>query len=465
MLGRRDVDPPQSWRSVSLGEYSLWHDPNVPISHAATEESRLIFIGRAVDPYSGLGDQRVIANRLAIGVRNGTFLDLLDQLTGRFVVIIIDAEGPKVFQDATGTRTVFYSLGVVASHSGLATGDRSQPSSDTERLWQDVNASTSSVRYLPGLANPYPDVRPLTPNTFLNLAQGTVERFWPRASRSENPELDSVVAEVSEILAESARLFASQWSLAASLTAGLDSRLSLAAARAVAGEMEFFSIMRMEDPHPVHVVDLEVARDICEQFDLVHRTFDRGVDARGENYDEFSAVWRANLVTPRGNPTLIKGYIDRWPKSLTHLRSNVAETGRAFYKGERLESAEPEGLARRWNRHMSDDDRVVQHFAEFCDVTQFNDDNMFGYDPLDLFYWEHRMGVWHAWLCLEADMAHETLTVYNNRRLLMTMLEAPFDSRVSATVFHRAIAVLWPALSSWPINPKEWQREGPEPSR
>lgn len=170
VLAEHDVDHPDGWLPVKVGKYVLWHDPDVPVFQAGGgASSRLVFIGRAVDPYAGLEDQQDIVTRLAAGLEDG-FLDLLDQLTGRFVAIVFDTHGPKVYQDATGTRTVFWSRDVVASHSGLATGDRRDRSSEVERLWRDVNASTNSVRYLPGLANPYKDVRPLTPNTVLNFA-------------------------------------------------------------------------------------------------------------------------------------------------------------------------------------------------------------------------------------------------------------------------------------------------------
>jgi hypothetical protein len=68
---------------------------------------------------------------------------------------------------------------------------------------------------------------------------------------------------VADILAGTARAAARAWPLRMSLTAGLDSRVTLAACRDVRDRIDFFSHINPEKPNPGHQIDLDVARDMA----------------------------------------------------------------------------------------------------------------------------------------------------------------------------------------------------------
>jgi hypothetical protein len=127
-----------------------------------------------------------------------------------------------------------------------------------------------------------------------------------------------------------------------------------------------------------------------------------------------------------------------------------------FYKGPRLHGPDPRELALHYNRGVAQDKAVLGAIEEFCSVTDFTGDAMRGYDPLDLFYWEHRMGLWHSWLCTEADIAHDTFPIFSHRRLLELLLSVQHSKRESSEVFELATKRLWPQLMDWPINPRKW---------
>jgi hypothetical protein len=108
---------------------------------------------------------------------------------------------------------------------------------------------------------------------------------------------------------------------------------------------------------------------------------------------------------------------------------------------------------------------VIRRFDEFMRVTDFSSASLKGYDPYDLFYWEHRMALWHAWLLLEGDMVRETFPIYNNRRLLAELLSLPFEHRLAASAYHRAMELLWSDVRVVPINPRPEEVTAVEHSR
>lgn len=452
LLAPSDVNPPDGWPSLSLGSYRLSFAQGWPVGSAGPT----VVFGRPVDPRTGAAGPTFAAQMLTTARANGRFLEGLDQLVGRFLVFVDADEGPEIYQDAAGTRAVFYRPPVAASHSALAAAEPSDTSSEVARLWQRTSRSSVNVRYLPGVRAPHEGVRILTPNTWLGLPDGEVHRYWPREPRVENPDVDALAPRVAKILSRTAQTAAQAWPLMMSLTAGLDSRVTLAACRDIADRIEFFSHVNPTKPDRGHKVDLDVAQDMARELGLAHHVYPLGEAAKGEGYDEFLEVWLHNIGIRRGLPALMKGYVDGWPAGTVHLRSNIAEIGRVFYRGERLGAITSAALTTRWNRDMGEDPDCIATFDEFCKIAQFTDEAMLGYDPLDIFYWEHRVGTWHAWLCSEADVAHDTFPIYSSRTLLQTMLAAPFDDRLHAVLYHKAIALMWPEVSSWPINPKRW---------
>ena len=444
------------WNKTAVGSFNLWSAPETPVASYSSGATLVMIIGRPMDPFGYTSDAGAIVTRMAGEFEKGRFLDFLDRLTGRWIAVVDEGHGPVIYQDAAGTRAVFYADGLAASHSALIAADPVGPSSLVSAIWKNLGQTSPGVKYLPGILAPHLGVRALTPNCRLRMSDMSVKRFWPREPRQEVGSVSEVAMDVSRILTRSLRLAADTWSLGMSLTAGLDTRVTLAASREIAKRVFYFSYIQPDKPNKVHHRDLKVATSIAQSSGLEHRIVEFGATQAGDDFNEFREVWVQNLGIPRGIPSLAKAYVDRWPVETMHVRSNVAEVGRVFYKGPRLDSITPAALIRWWNPDMEGDADSIGAFEEFCEASSFNDESMLGYDPLDIFYWEHRIGAWHAWLCLEMDVSHDTLPIFSNRVMLKRLLSLPFEARESAAAYHEVIELLWPELHAWPINGRQW---------
>ena len=149
-----------------------------------------------------------------------------------------------------------------------------------------------------------------------------------------------------------------------------------------------------------------------------------------------------------------KMYADTFPQDRIHVRSNLAEIGRVYYKrySHELNAKELARLYTKTDFHKNED--VIKLFEEFMDVTGFEKKNLYNFEYHDLFYWEHRMALWHSWLLLEGDMSHETFILFNNRKLLENILEIPKEIREKSKLFIRIIKKIAPSALKYPVNGK-----------
>jgi hypothetical protein len=83
-------------------------------------------------------------------------------------------------------------------------------------------------------------------------------------------------------------------------------------------------------------------------------------------------------------------------------------------------------------------------------TTQF--DRLCGHDPLDMFYWEHRIGTWQVLQLLDFDVVHETILPFGARRLINMMLALPLEDRWPNVLMPRLIRMAWPELLDVPLN-------------
>jgi hypothetical protein len=152
-----------------------------------------------------------------------------------------------------------------------------------------------------------------------------------------------------------------------------------------------------------------------------------------------------------------------------HVRSNLCEIGRAFWRQHtNTASFDPakwvrvlEAIKQRHRpRHPHSlafaEAAFVEMFRELgYDAMDPADPQLLGYDGWDLFYWEHRMSTWHSQVLMGSDHAFDTVILFNSRRVLSTLLAAPLADRLKSTVLHRYIQATCPELRGIPVNPKE----------
>ena len=137
----------------------------------------------------------------------------------------------------------------------------------------------NAEHWWPWDASPYREIRRLPSNHELGIRTGAARRFWPdkRFTPSAPDEAAEVVGETLRGLITAMR---ARGPLAVNLTAGLDSRMVLAAARPVARDVVFVTSKKrgMQESDP----DLVIHRKLAATLGLQHRVIDSDCRLREE---------------------------------------------------------------------------------------------------------------------------------------------------------------------------------------
>jgi hypothetical protein len=354
--------------------------PSGVLSAGLDRGSAVLLMGHAVDPWNGRNGPDILqALRRSLPpgrlpqVRDRSVWEILDALSGRFVLAVLDRDLPWIVQDAVGLHPLFYSSGTDAfaasSHAQLLAevmGLERDPMVDelvTSRFYQ------KGLQHLPGLRTPFLGMKMLTPNTFLDVKGDRVVRFFPREPHGPVEDWSALVEESAGVLTRSVQALAREPEVAVPLSPDPDS--------------------------------------------------DALLKCNG------AGIGRAFYCKAMGVPEL--------PATLTprHM-SNL-------YK---------RNLFNRRLLRWTDD-----CFREFRAGTGFGQE-FFDYEEGDLFYWEHRMPQWAALAIQDPDMVHDTLSIFNNRRLLANLLKPARPDRISDRLHRDVILALRPEVLQLPLPEK-----------
>jgi hypothetical protein len=441
--------PHDDWRRFSFGIWNLSYDPKVRFGSAGDGDRWAFVLGRAVDVDSETQDNNKIARTLLAAAGSlASVYDYLDALSGRYLVAWGTATSGFVTSDACGVRSIFYHAPpgrtIVSSHAELAAmtaGVSKVPVGDRE--WR----ANLSVYYLPGDLTPYTDIHFLTPNLELDLNANRVRRYYPREPLAAM-SVHEAARELVHLLSTQIGILAEDSEFVMSLSAGIDSRTTLAVMKPFLYQTTFFTYtLTGKNPSITRglEIDREVSSDMARILGLDHMILEV---VPGDLPQDLNEVIQSNSFFSHARSTAA-AYMESFPADALHLRSSLVEIGRSFYRN-RESTLTPERMASTFARTTNVGQELIDQFETWASRAQFGDAH--GLDPYDLFYWEHRMGTWHAGVVLESDVAFDTFILFNSRRVLEVLLSVPLSDRLSGAVVKEAITRAWPTLDYWPIN-------------
>jgi len=437
--------------------FQVHHDPRVPLHVVGDEFASLALLGEAFHLLRPSASGAEAARSLLSKLRQSSdaLLSETDDLHGRFLIIYQREGGsPRLMNDATGMRVVFHNDGgtCLASHASLLAVNVGNP----ELKRSDVRAKYG----FPGRRTAYEGISVLIPNHTLALNNGALERFYPRSALPPMTSSEAAEAALPYLQSSVAAIVHRFSRTATSLTAGLDSRVTLAASRGLAGEIRYFTYYRPDVENDV--VDTVIASRLAARFTLKHDVLDLGTTQTESTPKSFNELLR-ELTYYRHNPRAAYQYSQvLGPTVDAHMRSNVSEIGRAFYlKTHQIEGHldSPVDLAATYlaeavrNTTDASKRRIESDFRDFYDAGRFGD--IAGLrDSRDMLYWEHRMASWHGLVVLESDPAFDSFSIFNSRRVLDVLLSPSLPERERGEHLRILIQRSWPELLSEPFNPR-----------
>lgn len=325
------------WEKQKIDEFSLYHDPAMPVYTYIDGGKTYFMIGHAYNPLTMVYKEGELLESI---VSSGdSFWEKEAELTGVYTIGYIQGNTLRHWGDCAGMSPSFYGIVngkyYVTSHSMIV--------ADLLNLQEDPYI-TELKNYkffyyfgniMPGDLSPFSELKRTVPNHCYTYADDAVscERFFPikKIEKCENEEdYMDVCDKIAEMLRNNVTLILNKWPgrVGLSLTGGKDSGTTLASAKNHYGEFKIFSY----SSKPEESVDVPAAKKICEGLGLEH-TFYPIPDENSPESDAMAEIIAYNL----GNTAYLHENEPRKRVALceikdydVEIKSWVSELGRAY---------------------------------------------------------------------------------------------------------------------------------------
>lgn len=438
-----------NWKKKVIGDYNFWTYHSVELYTYKITERTFFLIGHAYNPYTMDYDETVILSKIAQTYNTSEYFDAIDELTGIFIMGVVEGNKIEFLLDASGQQYGCYgSVGgkqYISSHMRLI-GDICNLETDdyVKKLVNYRWYKFMMGNYMPGDITCYKELKRIIPNTYVKLENDsyTVTRFYPNKEIKmcqNDEEYMQVISEAAQIMKNNMALIPMKWkNPAISLTGGIDSNTTFAAANGNYDKYETFSYVSMYRES----VDADKAKEISDHFNVTHKVYQiPETNEEITDFDIYKAVFDYNqggIGASKDSDARKKIVLIQNDICDVEVKSWISETIRAYAYKYFGRKKFPKNLSARnytslykiffMNRKLVwETDR---YFKEYFKNTQLKE-HLYNYDESDFFVWE----LMHGGKCgLNIGVMKSCFDItipYNNRKLLDLLLRVPLEYRIS----------------------------------
>lgn len=437
-----------NWQEEVRGGWHFLTHPLTGCHIYEDDQGRVFFLmGHAYDPFAMEHEEQKLLVRLAKAYGTDAWMDRIHDLTGVFVLGWIVDGVLEFLVDPAGMQSAawgkveerFY----LTSHPQLV-GDLCDLQMDTlvKELIQYKWYGRVMGPYLPADLTPFAQLKRVIPSIRYRY-DGALShsRFWPLVEQdsADTPEAyDAVIRDAADILKKNMLLVAEKWEKPwISLTGGIDSNTTFAAANGSYHRFESFSYISAEKEEP----DAAAARTIAERFSVPHHEYripDNNEDL--ELFEQRRELFRHNngyVAELYDNEARKKFFLRDNARCDVEVKSWVSETIRAYWykyhgrttmprlSGKLFRNLYKIFLGNRVLAHKID--RLFDAYIETYEYRRIPE----SYPPADMHYNEVGWGSWGSLNITEMKYCFDITFIYNNRRFLDLMFRVPLNKRIS----------------------------------
>lgn len=442
----------QDWQTFRFSKnISIMAHPDLHVTFTQKNNNKIVLLGYILDPSKPeYSDIEIIQNLIEDSVSISSIIDNLERLTGRFALIISIEEHVYMFHDPCGLRQVYYCFD---RHGNFWCA--SQPNLLAEILGLSYDPAMLEYRNLPLFTSgrdefwfpsdlsPYKEIKYLLPNHFLDIKNKAVKRYWPRVDSFSKISLDECVDKVSHILQNTIKAATLRFDLKMGISAGCDSRKSLAAAKGVKEKITFYT----HTPIRGSEADIEIPARLLPKLGLKHHVINIiPMDEEFKKYYELNNTWARER-----HGHIAYSFLKHFGPDSVVLNSNISEYYGVWYwlPKKKINGRNLAMLRMLTHKKIIEElDKWLLEANPACKQANMN--------ILVLFDLELRSR-WVSQALAEYDIAFETFNPYNNRNLFNTELSVDEKIRQGRNLYmpKRIIKKMWPDVLSEPINPEK----------
>jgi hypothetical protein len=449
VIGPEPFSAPPDWRTVEL-------EPGIFVSHCPAlrtgfaqdlDGTRWMLLGLAVQTEPGAPDPLIGIE----GAHSGQVPDLHPAWAGRWLLV----GGGLLHLDASGLLGCFHGR----DRSGRAWAS-SSPALLRQLVDPDTAVATSSglaldmhvgVSWYPPPRSRSDSMRRLLPSQTLGLRDGEVLARQPLPEIRADRSYEETVAALATGLVEAVRRLPRDQPLTVSVSAGLDSRVVLAAAeRAAVPYAPFTRISRRMSPAD-RILPPRLAAALGRPLRVQRRSSRRGRASSAERLPLVIAHCDAHISEGDAHP-LLEGTRDELSGIM--LGGWAWDVGKATMR-EKLPPSFADartGAQVLADAHLESSAEIRDAFREWLEWVELTPQAHL--DWRDRFYLEQRLAGWQSAKEQVYDMlALERVPIVNSGRLYSLMLEVDEARRITRQLQWDLVERLCPPLAAFPANP------------
>ena len=452
VLGPETAHEFPQWASVPIGkDLVVRAHPDLPLQQVTQNGVRATLLGYLIDPTApSHKDHQILVNLLSACRSAADAPAIASHLGGRWVMLVDDDSNSLLFHDPCGLREVFFSndkldqFWCASQPERIAEINDLQPSDEARTFMATDYFAKGHEPWWPGDKTAYDEITHLLPNHVLDLRTRKTQRFWP-TEHAGSLDFETAAQAASELLRKILEAAGRRFRLALPLTAGMDSRMILAAAKPLDGIWHYTAL---RDGLTRASADIVVPGQLLARLGKQHHV----LECEQVMSDQFADVYSQNVSPAHDSAGAIaEGVLKHFPQGHVSLSGHCSEIARDTYDVTHKPPPTAKDLA--GLVRMNDNPYAIEQFDNWLEATRPVCDAL-GYRAWDLFFWEQEYGVWAANGQSQWDLIHERMTPFNHRGLLNILLQVDpqFRRPPDYSLFRRIVEILNAELLSEPFN-------------
>ena len=438
------------WKQTVIDGFHFWTHPLTGFHYVSENGKTAFILGHAYNPFTMDINEDTILKRILAHHATNEYYDFIDEITGVFVVGVIHDGQIEYIIDPSGMQSgcsgfvkdCFY----LTSHPQLVSDFENLTISPLAKELVEYKWYRRVMGpYLPGDMTPFAELKRIVPDieyiADAKTKKITHRRFYPLKQIAEvknDEEYNQVIREAADILKNNMTLVLQKWEKPwQSLTGGIDSNTTFAAANGHYGDYHTFSYMSA----PKEAPDVEAAEKISKAFNVPWTLYNvPNENSAIDRFEEKKAILEHNnaYIAPRSeNETRKRMILDEQCPADVEIKSWVSETIRCYWYKHYGRKSFPKLSAKLYrnlykiflaNRRLAHKvDKVFKAYIEDFEYRKIPSQ----YPPADIHYNEVTWGSWGGLDISEMKYCFDITFIYNNRRFLDLLFRVPVEKRIS----------------------------------
>jgi hypothetical protein len=427
------------WTKFKIRDFYLYIHPELEISHISNDDIELYLLGFIYDYEDPSCTNLDILLKLS---NSQTIEDLIENLavySGHFAIIFSSIDSLILLNDACAQFEIYYdtSLSNFGSQPKLL-GKVIQALPYQSGKSADFYSSSlfHSWRIFIGETTHLENIKHLRSNHYINITQKSISRYFPK-NVIHPISIENASTIVAAMLKGFIKAAALRNKIYMPVTAGWDSRVLFFASLDLDCQYYITKLKDMGDRHYDIVVPKRLTKSYNKNFAILTEV----------PYNE-----KDQLILNVSIDFARKQYkSDTLYKDHVNINGNISEIGRNYYGC--FSSVSSEELSILYG--LPSNSFASNQFEKWLEANS----QMFlemGFNTLDMFYWEEKMGNWAA--KAKTEMNSLGIPIYSpfcSHKLLETLLSTPRDSRdkhlnkLYTAIIHQLVS----EAKDIPINP------------